>query len=273
LGDEDKLSENYGIKARDISNSTIVFANTIQIITDSKELVEGGMFGIGKSRCLPIQASLVNEKPSHKEIIKGLKPYLDQKDHQALILAYARIKLEDMDCGEGNQTVLEAGIEIKKKLEERFEERGKHIYNDCRSNFMEDIIFPLIQLIEADIEDPIQRVTKCKEKINEFLDYNPVNIYVNEYMNNVRVYHEINRRLLIKKELLVRVYGRGKHWERVIEVSTEFRDNNPEIKLHKQDNPLGDSPAGCCRLWNSEEGDRFIEVEEKWRKQIGLGDD
>lgn len=273
LGDEDKINKQLKINIKNSPNTTIIIADTNEVQNAAAKLIDGNAFGLAKAQCIPTQSSFTNEREIHKQIIKTMKPYLEHIDYQALRLSYLKIKLEDDHRREDkpNPILKNAIWDIKEDLEsKRFRPYGKCIYNDCRSKYFEDIIYPSIVLLESQIENPIERATECKKLIYKNLANNPLNLYVSDDVEDEKIYLQIEQRMLHKKDMIVKVFGRGYAWDRAIAIVTSFIENNPDFKMHKQEDPIGQSEAGCCRIWNPEYGDGWMEIEEKWQNEYGL---
>ena len=264
LFDFHKISDEYNIHLRDSLDANILLIDNGEVLSVSKKLFDKSIFGIGKETLLPIQIRLVNQHRWHKELIRKLKPYLTKEDHEALIIAYTIIRLED-DTIE-DLLSLKRIINVRERFEKKYKENGKRIYNMARSRFIEDIIYPSMEICETKTEDKVKRINEGTKIFNEFLGYNPINIYVPTEMSDEGLITEMKLRLLTRNEPIIRIYGRRENWDRIKNICSGYVETYPEYAKHYESYTLGVSHAGCCRIWKEELGDLF-EVERDREQQ------
>jgi hypothetical protein len=253
-----------------------VYSNTIRLDEESigwvPTLYDHSIFGLCRERLLPFQSGIMNQPKWHKEILRRLKPYLNPTDHEGLILAYTIIKREDE--WENNPENFRRMVDLRAKFEKRYGENGKRIYNMARSGFIDELIFPSIEICESDIEDEEKRKAEGRRIFYKFLNLNPMNVYVNEENIDQGFLNEITLRLVKMNEPIVRIYARGKNWNRVASICQEYVKNHENCALHLEPYILFGAPSGCCRIWKKKLGDwteieRIRELEELQKIDTG----
>lgn len=158
---------------------------------------------------------LLNKKSV--ELLKKIKPFMDEEDKKALAYASTMIELENRGIDV---------IDMRDKLFRACKGRGVRIYSLLRSKVLQRDILPLIDEYEK-IEEGSwknQMAEIIRGMIKDMISYHPNVIYVHSDMKQYELLGEIYKR---KEEEFFEIFARGKCIKLAKNVIDKFIKQNP----------------------------------------------
>jgi hypothetical protein len=246
--DDRKVLEGRYPAIKDFADLNVLIVDSPQMQADAAALVATTAFGLAKKKGVLVQGAMSGLPPWHKKVIRTMKRHLDKRSVAAIVSAYTLMRLEDL-MGRGGVTPREVS-DKRTALFRRDERFRRRVYNDCRSGYMLDILYEYALDVESEGLPIDDASAKVQEAFNRVIESNPLNIYVNDRMGEEDLFLALNKLLNAGREL-IRVYARGDAWLKVQGWTREFAVAQ-DLKFHVQDEPIGRTRAGCCRVWRTE---------------------
>lgn len=249
---------------RQATNVNVLNSDNV-VINVTAELFASGGFGISRESSVPIGAAMVSPQQRHSQVVKKLKRYLDPKACSAIVGAFALIRMEN-----NPGTTFEA-IDTLRRTRERLFSRDsdfrRRVYNDCKSGWVEDILFELAVDLEIQGRSRPEISEIVGEQFIKSVYHNPINVYVNDMVDDGQVFTKLRVKLQDEKRPLVRVYARGENWKRAVKTTSMFAEGIG-YRHHREDRPIGRVDAGCCRIWNGELSPSWPELERNVEDEL-----
>jgi hypothetical protein len=256
IGDKAELAAKFpAIKAS--TNLNILFADD-EVLDKIAELFASRGIGVSKVTLVPISGALVNPRQVHKQVLATLKKYLETNEINAIRASFALIRLEK------DSTPTPESIKNVREERDRFHSRDedfrRRVYSDCLSGWIEDALYEKALDLEFEKKPTDEIKNTISRAFYDSIYSNPMNIYVNDTLPNEEIISRLHEKLTLQRRSIVRVYARSANWKRVCKVGMEFA-NAKGFRSHSEQRSIGMIGGGCFRIWRSELGPSFPEIE------------
>jgi hypothetical protein len=155
----------------------------------ASKLFSTGKFGFMREEIMPPEVVMLCEAHEKKDDLEALKGVLASKDHNAIVMAYAIIGMDNLGLSDKAK-------EVYHSLLQKHGERGKRIYNLTRGGYLDDLIFDIKweRIVLRGTPEAVRH--KIHKRLDTLLDYCKDAIFISQHSLWSDVGKEIIRRLL-----------------------------------------------------------------------------
>jgi hypothetical protein len=171
------------------------------------ELVAGGQFGVVRKNVVPFNSALMSAEG--EQVLKTLRPYLNEKEYQALRISYSIISLEKEQISSiAPDLIGYRAQDMKNDLKVCYPRIGLRFYNLATTGAFEYLagITPAFKQAHKDMKEQHEAF---RESLNNLLGHNRSMVFTNASMSPSDVRKEVKSRLKTGSLETVFVFARG----------------------------------------------------------------
>ena len=228
------------LKNVQLSVNLPAYAADDRIIGKADEFLRPGI-GYVRDDLVYAESAMLSAKKEQHDILREFRDCIEPRYFQAMIVAYAVINCEDIGDWELAYSMLA-------NLVKAYQERGRHIYNLCRSGYMEGYFLHELRKMKFESGNGGAYKERFKVFFSTCVAFFDFAIWSNDLMTSGQIKSQLRLRIKSRGIRAVKVYGRGDaNVEKVRRGVASYLEEDKEAQL-ENDQRYRICNSSCCCL-------------------------
>ena len=234
------IKQKVVMKNVQVSANLPAYAADDRIISKADEFLKPGI-GYVRDDLVYAESAMLAAKKEQHDILREFRDCIEPRYFQAMIVAYAIINCEDIGDWELAYSILDSLVKAQG-------ERGRHVYNLCRSGYMEGYFLHELRKMKFESGNGGAYKARFKVFFSTCVASFDFAIWSNDLMNAGDIQYQLRVRMKDRGITAVKVYGRGDaNIEKVRVGCASYLKEDKEAQL-ENDQPYRICNSPCCCL-------------------------
>ncbi len=239
---EQIVKQKVVLKNVSVSANLPAIAADDRVIRKADELLTPGI-GFVRNDLIYAESGMLTQKKEQHAIMQELRDCIEARHFRAMIAAYAIINYEDIGDWELAYSMLEDLVKLHG-------EQGRHIYNLCRSGYIEGYFLHYLQIMKFESGKGGEYKQRFRQFFSKAVTFFDLAIWSNDLMTPGAIHYGLKKRMKEFGITAVKVYGRGDaNIEKVRKGCATYLEEDKEAMLESEERyRICNSPCCCMTM-------------------------